>query len=145
MKNTKTILIILSAITITTLGLASYFYYQLKMTKQNPNEVSAREINDLVSKVSKLIVLPTDEAPTIATVSDPAALKEQSFFAQAEVGDKVLIYTKAKKAILYSVILNKILEVAPLNIGEKSTSEIKNEVINNVPVSNTIATSSKKR
>ena len=68
--------------------------------------------------VSKLMVLPTDETPTMATVSDPEKLKNQAFFVNAKVGDKVLIYTKARKAILFSPSQNKIIEVSPLNVNQ---------------------------
>lgn len=95
----------------------AYFYYQWSLLKQDPQAVAQQEVTALVAQVGKLIVLPTGEEPTIATVSDPTALKDQPFFAQAQKGDKVLIYTTAKKAILYSPTLNKIVEVAPLNIG----------------------------
>jgi hypothetical protein len=89
------------------------------MLKQNPQAVAQKETEALVAKVGKLVVLPAGETPTIATVSDPEALKDQAFFASAVKGDKVLIYTTAKKAILYSVSMNKIIEVAPLNIGNQ--------------------------
>jgi hypothetical protein len=111
---------ILVIIALISVGLAGYFYYQLYTIKQNPQEVAEEEVAQLVEKVSKIIVLPEGETPTVATVSDPEALKDQLFFAQAQKGDKVLIYAGAKKAILYSVTLNKILEVAPLNIGDKT-------------------------
>jgi hypothetical protein len=87
-----------------------------------------------MTKISKLMVLPANETPTVATVSDPEALKDQAFFANAQKGDKVLIYAQAKKAILYSTTLNKIIDVAPLNIGTekpvtpsapKTTTEVK--------------------
>jgi hypothetical protein len=73
-----------------------------------------------VAAVGKLIVLPTDEQPTLATVVDPSKLKNQPFFAQAQKGDQVLIYTNARKAILYSPTANKIVEVAPLIIGAQA-------------------------
>ncbi len=41
--------------------------------------------------------------------------KGQPFFANAQVGDKVLIYYKAKKAILYNPTDNKIVEVGPIS------------------------------
>ena len=104
-------------IAVLAIACAGYFYYQLHKLQQNPQAMAQQETTDLVAKISKLIVLPTDETPTIATVSDPAALKDQPFFASAQKGDKVLIYAQAKKAILFSVTLNKILDVAPLNIG----------------------------
>ena len=76
-----------------------------------------KEVADLVVKIGALILLPEGETPTLATVSDPEALRDQAFFANAKEGDKVLIYTTSKKAILYSVSTNKIVNVAPLNIG----------------------------
>jgi Flp pilus assembly protein CpaB len=118
-KSSKAVIII-SIVALLALGLAGYLYYQLGILKQNPQAITQQETEELVAKVSKLIVLPVDEVPTIATVSDPEALKDQAFFAQAEKGDKVLIYAQAKKAILYSVTLNKILEISPLNIGDKT-------------------------
>jgi hypothetical protein len=105
-------------IAILALGAAGYFYYQLYKMKQDPNAVARKEVMALVEKVSKLVVLPEGEVPTVATVSDPEALKDQVFFSSAKQGDKVLIYAEAKKAVLYSVEMNKILEVAPLNIGQ---------------------------
>lgn len=70
----------------------------------------------LISAVGKLITLPEDENPTIATVSDPAKLAGQPFFSRAKEGDKVLIYTRYKKAILYRPSERKLVEVADLNL-----------------------------
>jgi len=108
---------ILVILLLVAIGAASYFYLQLAELRKNPQKIAQQEVQELVSKVSKLIVLPEGETPTIATVSDPEKLKEQPFFANAKKGDKVLIYTNAKKAILYDPVNNKIVEVAPVNIG----------------------------
>lgn len=75
------------------------------------------EIAQAVGEVSKLLVLPENEKPTLATVSDPKLLQDQEFFAKAEAGDKVLIYATARKAILYSPKLKKIVEIAPINLN----------------------------
>lgn len=74
------------------------------------------EITDLVARVGELIVLPEDEEPTIATVTDPEKLRDQVFFANAKEGDVVLIYTGAQKAYLYDPKIHKLVEVAPLTI-----------------------------
>lgn len=86
-------------------------------TDDSDKKLSEEEIAALVEKVSQLIVLP-DEIPTVATVADPEALTSQPFFDNSKPGDQVLIYAGAKKAILYSPEFNKILNVAPINIGE---------------------------
>ena len=104
-------------IAIVAVFFGAYFYYQWSLVRQNPQAIAQQEAADLVAKISKLIVLPANETPTVATVSDPEALKDQPFFASAQKGDKLLIYAQAKKAVLFSVTLNKIIDVAPLNIG----------------------------
>ena len=100
-----------------------YFYYQNQKTqkaKANPQASAQEEVKKVVASVSKLIDLPTGEEPTVATVTDISKLKDQPFFSKAKNGDKVLIYTNAKKAILYDPILNKVLDVAPINMGTSS-------------------------
>ncbi|OGG31364.1 hypothetical protein A3A63_02265 [Candidatus Gottesmanbacteria bacterium RIFCSPLOWO2_01_FULL_46_9] len=103
-----------------------FFYTQYQMAKQrlaNPAQFAAEEGKKLVDAVSKLMTLPGDEVPTVATVNDKEKLKNQPFFANTENGDKVLIYTNAKKAILYRPSINKIIDVAPVNIGPTNASE----------------------
>lgn len=110
-------LVVLAVVTVAAIGFAYHFYTQAAELKTNPQKAAVEEAGQLVAKVGELIVLPEGEQPTIATVTDPEKLKNQPFFARAKKDDKVLIYTNARKAILYDPVLNKILEVAPLNIG----------------------------
>lgn len=107
-------------IAIIAILLAVFFYYKYYQLQKNPVVASQQEVQSLVAKVGKLVLLPEGETPTIATVSDPEALKDQPFFTNAVKGDKVLIYPQAKKAILYSVSMNKVIETAPLNIGSNT-------------------------
>ena len=91
---------------------------QLREARQQAVALPAPdETAQLIEEVGKLIRLPEDETPTIATVSDPQKLREQAFFKNASEGDKVLIYTQSKKAILYSPILKQIIEVANVNLS----------------------------
>jgi hypothetical protein len=111
------VLLVLVGVAVLSSGTALYFYNEYSGLAQDPNKVAQEELTKLVAQVSKLIVLPEGEVPTLATVSDPDKLKDQPFFANTKKGDKVLIYTRAKKAVLYNPDLNKIIEVAPINIG----------------------------
>jgi len=104
-------------VVVGSLGAAGYFYKQYKEIKNNPNKVSIDEINSLTTVISKFMDLPTDETPTLATVTDKEKLKDQDFFKKAENGDKILIYANAKKAILYRPPTQKVIEFAPLLIG----------------------------
>ena len=81
------------------------------------------EVDALVSQVGKLIALPTDEKPTVATVTDASKVKDQSFFTKAQNGDKVLIYQKAQKAILYRPSTNIIVEVGAVNINNQAQTQ----------------------
>ena len=98
-------------------GSGYYFYHQYQVLKENPQAITDKENAALVAKLGQLILLPSNEQPTIATVADPSKLKGQPFFANAKTGDRVFIYTNAKKAILYDETANKNIEVAPINIG----------------------------
>lgn len=115
----KLLTIIIPIIAVLAITLSSYLYLQLK---QNPQVQNKNEITEIIDKISKLMVLPIGENPTLATVSDPEVLKDQAFFNQAQKGDKVLIYTQAKKAILYSVTLDRIIDIAPFDIETQKTS-----------------------
>lgn len=103
-----------------------YFYAQNKNNEKKLNDLqqktqSSNDLNTVVGQVGKLVVLPSDEQPSLATVSDAAKLQGNPFFASAANGDKVLVYNKAKKAILYRPSLNKIVEMAPLNSSNQPT------------------------
>lgn len=108
---------------LTGIGLSLYQQFKLKAQQSDPTnsqKVDQEEVRKLVSEVGKLIDLPTGEDPTVATVTDVTKLQEQPFFAKAKNGDKVLIYSQAKKAILYDPKAKKILDISPINIGTSS-------------------------
>ncbi len=101
-------------------AVATYYF-----TRNNPFDTTVTPEEDVVrtvAAVSKLMVLPTDEKPTVATVSDVTKLSEQPFFKNAANGDKVLIFNQKKQAILWRPDNNLIIEVAPINITESSPS-----------------------
>jgi len=88
----------------------------IEVTKPELQLANQERAEEIVKKVAAHIILPQDSLPTVATVTDPAKLKDQPFFANAQSGDKVLIYTDARKMILYRPSLDRIVEVAPLNL-----------------------------
>lgn len=90
---------------------------ELSDIKNDPNAKAKEEAKNLVEQVGKIAILPENEEPTVATVTDPSKLSDQPFFAHSKAGDKVLIYQEASRAILYRPSENKIIEIAPLTIG----------------------------
>lgn len=105
-----------------------YFYtkYQKAQKMLTSTPLSAKEaqeeVKSLTEKVGKLVELPKDEIPTIITVKDVEQVKNIAFFANAKNGDKVLVYTNAKKAILYDPVLNKVIEMGPLLLPTPSNA-----------------------
>jgi hypothetical protein len=96
----------------------TYYYRQYQALKNNPNIVAQKETERLVALLGKIIELPKNETPTIATISDKEKLKDQPFFSTAENGDILFAYNTAMKAILYRPSINKIINVAPITINQ---------------------------
>lgn len=102
---------------------AGYFAYKYNQANNeakrlsDPKVAATQQVDNLVAQVGKLVELPSGQTPTVATVTDSKKLASQTFFKNAVNGDKVLIYTQAKRAVLYRPSTNKVIEIAPLNIG----------------------------
>ena len=91
----------------------------VKDSSQNTSQ--AQDDNkQLIDAVAKLMELPADELPSVATVTDKEKLKDEQFFARAEINDKLLIYPTSHIAIIYRPSTNKIVNVAPLS-GDTAT------------------------
>lgn len=108
----------------------SYYFYtrwehSQKLLK-NPDLAVQEEKRDILEKVGKLVDVPTNENPTIATISDKDKLqnqiKNQPFFSKAENGDKVLVFPQAKKAILYRPTINKVLDMVAISLSTESAT-----------------------
>lgn len=89
-------------------------------TSRQPD--SKKEMEHIKSKVSKLAIIPTDEEPTLATVSDKTKLSDP-ILAQAENGDKVLLFYKSKRVFVYRPSTHRIVNIAPL-ILDPSAQEV---------------------
>ncbi len=117
------------------IGFAAWSFYNYRQSQkevmrlstiEGQQELQQKEIESLLEKVKAHMMLPEDEEPTVATISDVDALVEQQpFFNGAQNGDKVLVYVKARKAIIYSperdVIVNVgavIVDNSPVAIDE---------------------------
>lgn len=94
--------------------LTQYNDAKAKLASPQASVAAAKQVSDTLGKVAKLAVVPTNETPTVATVANAAKLKGQSFFANAKDGDKVIVYSQAKEAILYRPSTNQIVTIAPV-------------------------------
>ncbi len=99
------------------------FYFHHKNLKNNPDVATQEEVNQVVAQVSKIMDLPQGETPTLATINDITKLKDQTFFRDAQNGDKILVYANAKEAIIYRPGVNRIINVAPLIIEQPNSNQ----------------------
>lgn len=110
-RSPKVRLIIVSVIALISIVFNIYQYRQINLL-EDPRAFSEQQLARYIRDIGRVIALPIDETPTLATVSDPEELKSQPFFANAEVGDIVLVYERAKKAVLWRPSEKKLIEVS---------------------------------
>jgi hypothetical protein len=90
---------------------------------EGQQEVAKQEIRDIVEKVKAHMSLPEGEDPAMATVINAESLaKEQPFYKDASNGDKVIVYQKANKAILYNPIKDIVVNVDEFLIDQAQTT-----------------------
>jgi hypothetical protein len=101
---------------------------ELSVLRADPDAAVQKDVEELIEKVSRLTDLPEGEEPTVATINDIDTIRDQSFFRNGQNGDRVLIYTEARRAILYRPETDKIIEVGPVNIGEQEDLDAEGQV-----------------
>lgn len=121
-RNYKIAMSIIAAVVVALIVAIGYQWWTISSIKstQDGNTDSAQQIQKVVDEASKIAVLPS-ETPTLATVSDQTKLADQEFFSDARDGDKVLMYTTARKAIIYRESENKIVNMGPIAITSEET------------------------
>lgn len=103
---------------ILAIGSSIYFYTQYKDVKNNPtaaiNEKNSQETEKVLAEVKGVILIESTEAPTIARVEDPEALKKNNevFYKNVQKGDYLVLYKD--RAIIYRESNNQIINVAPI-------------------------------
>ena len=76
--------------------------------------VDKAEVQAFLDKLQSIVLVPLDEAPTLATIVDISKLREEVFFKNAEVDDKLFVYQQAQLAVLYRPSVEKIVNMATL-------------------------------
>lgn len=74
-----------------------------------------RDLTHAKTLVARHMILPSDEEPTLALVTDKAQLKDKFLSANANNGDQVLIYTQHQIAIIYRESVDKIVAVGSVS------------------------------
>lgn len=115
--SSKAIVILALVVAIASIAFASLQYNEAQKLKttDGAKQVADEEAKVLKEKVSKIMQLPK-EKPTVATIKDITKLKDQPFFNGAKNGDKVLIFTEARKAIIYRESTNLVINSGPIAV-----------------------------
>lgn len=116
-KNKTTAVLVALVIVLALIG--GFFSYKYWQTTQNDPERQAKELLDYVSTIADV---PSSETPTVATVTDTSKLSNQTLQMRSQNGDKLLIYSKAKRLILYRPSSKKIIET--LTIEDQRRADV---------------------
>ncbi len=111
--------VVLSLLAIGGSSAGIYYYAQYKRLSMRSADPTI-EVKDILAKVGKLIELPEGEEPTVATVQDAEKIKAQPFFAKAQNGQRVILFSNAKLAILFDEKANKLINVGTINLSTPS-------------------------
>ena len=122
-RSRKPLIIVSVVVVVFLLGFLTFQYVQTRnelKKARDPQAAAKNEATELARKIGKVADLPTNERPTVATVSDKEKLQTQPFFERVKNGDKVLVYTKSGRAVLYRPSTNLIIEYAPINLSNNN-------------------------
>ena len=132
--NNKNLLTFLTIIVMLALAGTGYMYYQyqkttseLKKIKTQTGSSSAKddEVKKIVAEIAKLIRLPENDTPSIATITDVSKLKEQPPFKDAKNGDILLVFNSSGKVVLYDPKDKKIVNVTTLSNSPSFNQQFK--------------------
>ena len=110
-----------SLIALVVLGIVGYLAYGYVSTRNelkrltDEKAASKSEIVRITELAGKVLQLPADDIPVLATVNDAIKLNNP----EAQNGDEMVIYGRSSKAILYRPSTKKIIQYAPINLGTK--------------------------
>lgn len=121
-RTTKTFFLLLSYVIV---GIIVWqVQAQFSSSPERQQELARKEVQEIVDRVKKIMLLPENEFPQMATVDQaPELAKTQAFFAKVENGDKVLIYIQDQKAILFRPSTGKIVNVGPVVADNTQTDQ----------------------
>lgn len=90
---------------------------------KNPTTAGGTELQSVVNAVSDLADVPSNETPSMYTVSDKTKLGSEAFFKDAQNGDRLLFFPSSRKLVLYRPSTDKIIGLTVLNISSEGTKQ----------------------
>jgi hypothetical protein len=112
LKSFKGVILVLIVLA---LAYGAYSWYESSKKPVDAQSASVAEAEQLVTELSQFMELPK-ETPGLATIVDQEKLANEPFFANAQNGDKLLVFLQAHKVILYRPSEHKVIESTTLYI-----------------------------
>lgn len=113
--NRRTWYVVIAALILAACVGLGFAWFTTHRTKSVDTNVNLNDVNVVKARVGRLYLLPADEQPALATVTNEAKLSS-SFSGRVKDGDKILIYQTNRKAIAYRPSIDKIVDVEPVSI-----------------------------
>lgn len=108
-------------ISVIALAVSFWAFWQSKQKLSvltNPDqasELNAEQTAQLLEKVKLLAVLPNEPTPVVATINDVETLaSRQAFYKDAHNGDKLIVFARSRKAIIFDEKNNRIVNIGPI-------------------------------
>lgn len=84
-----------------------------KLSENVGAKLTDAQVDMVVARISKFMVVPESERPSVVVLKDTAALaQQQAFYKDAKDGDILVVYST--RAIIYDAKTNKLVGVSPI-------------------------------
>jgi hypothetical protein len=122
LRQNKKLFVALAIVVVVVLGIAGFLMFGRDNISEE--EKNKQETRTVIQKVGELYILPKDEDPTVAAITNKSKLDGQEFFSNAKDGDYLIVYSKAKVALIYRQSVNKLVNAGPINAdGAQGTNK----------------------
>jgi hypothetical protein len=111
--------LLIGATLLVVIGVLGYGYMTARNDLMNQATKGQHEASKLTEKIGVFMQLP-NEGATLAVVKDVEKLRGQEFFKSAENDDKVLIFPKSGRALLYRPSTDKVIEYSKVSLNAES-------------------------
>ncbi len=109
----------------------SYINYQAAQKKiavltdpKLASELNQKQTDVLLEKLGKIMDLPAEKNPIVATINDVETLAStQDFYTNASNGDKLLIFSQSRKAIIFDENRNVLVNVGPIFYSDPKAND----------------------
>jgi hypothetical protein len=110
-KSHKKSIVVLAVLCAAAMGCAVFFFFQYQGALQN---TQAKQQQQLLERLGATVILPT-ETPLFLSISDKSKLSNTTLAARVDNGDTLIVYSQAKRLIVYRPAAQKIVDMLSID------------------------------